>query len=74
MVSSTAQDDSSARYIVEGEKHGLFEIRLHKLNYRGDVSLHSFAIMGMKTDDLDMTEKDDQNAHTMVENQSILSN
>lgn len=38
MLSQTAQDDSSIRYIVEGDSHGLFEIRFHKLSHRGDAS------------------------------------
>ena len=52
MLSQTAQDDSSVRYIVEGDSHGLFEIRFHKLSHRGDASAAScFRIEDTKLDE-----------------------
>jgi len=41
MLSQTAQDDSSVRYIVEGDSHTVFEVRFHKISHRGDVSASS---------------------------------
>ena len=52
MLSQTAQDDSSVRYIVEGDSHGLFEIRFHKISHRGDASAASrFKIEDTKLDE-----------------------
>ena len=41
MLSQTAQDDSSVRYIVEGDSHTVFEVRFHKISHQGDVSASS---------------------------------
>ena len=40
----TSSDNPSVHFIVEGDKHDIFEIRFHKINHRGDISLCSFDI------------------------------
>ena len=45
MVSAlTFSENPCVHFIVEGDKHDIFEIRFYKLNHRGDVSLNSFEI------------------------------
>jgi hypothetical protein len=42
MTSKTLQDDSSIRFVVEGTTHNLYEVRFHRINHRGDMSMTSF--------------------------------
>ena len=45
MVSAlTFSENPCVHFIVEGDKHDIFEIRFYKLNHRGDISLNSFEI------------------------------
>lgn len=53
MLSQTAQDDSSVRYIVEGDSHTVFEVRFHKISHRGDVSTSSH----FELEDVDLDER-----------------
>jgi hypothetical protein len=39
---SKVRDDTSVRFVVEGESHCLFEVRFHRINHRGDISISSF--------------------------------
>ena len=39
LLAPKAQSESCVSYIVEGETHHLYEVRIHKINHRGDVSL-----------------------------------
>jgi len=39
MLAPKAQSESSVSFIVEGETHHLYEVRIHKINHRGDVSI-----------------------------------
>lgn len=52
METCFTNDDAAVRYVVEGSDHGLFEIRIHRLNHKNDLSTHSFKIKGLKMDDL----------------------
>jgi hypothetical protein len=45
MISAlTFPENPCVHFIVEGDKHDIFEIRFYKLNHRGDVSLNSFEV------------------------------
>ena len=45
MISALAfPENPCVHFIVEGDKHDIFEIRFYKLNHRGDVSLNSFEV------------------------------
>lgn len=44
MMSKTVQNDSSVRFIVESETNTLYEMRFHKINHRGDLSLSGFEV------------------------------
>ena len=44
MMSKTMQDDSSVRFIIEGTSHIIYEMRFHRINHRGDISLASFQV------------------------------
>ena len=46
------QDDGSVRFIVEGTTHSLYELRFHKINHRGDMSIASFQV-----DDVDLNDE-----------------
>ena len=51
MMAETIQNDSSVRFVVEGTTHTLFEIRFHKINHRGDLSLTGFEVDAAAFDD-----------------------
>jgi hypothetical protein len=52
MLSQTAQDDSSVRYIVEGDSHTVFEVRFHRISHQGDISASShFGIEDVELDE-----------------------
>ena len=51
MMAETVQNDSSVRFVVEGATHTLFEIRFHKINHRGDLSLTGFEVDAAAFDD-----------------------
>ena len=51
MLAETVQNDSSVRFVVEGTTHTLFEIRLHKINHKGDLSLAGFEADAAAFDD-----------------------
>jgi len=42
LMLSKVKDDSSVRFVVEGDSHCLFEVRFHRINHRGDISISSF--------------------------------
>jgi len=42
MMLSKVKDDSSVRFVVEGDSHCLFEVRFHRINHRDDISISSF--------------------------------
>ena len=45
MISTLAfSENPCVHFVVEGDKHDIFEIRFYKLNHRGDISLNSFDI------------------------------
>jgi hypothetical protein len=45
MISAlTFPENPCVHFIVEGDKHDVFEIRFYKLNHRGDVSLNAFEV------------------------------
>ena len=44
LLASKVSDDSSVRFVVEGETHELFEVRFHRINHRGDASSSSFDV------------------------------
>ena len=43
LITSRSSDDSSVRFIVEGDSHTLFEMRFYRINHRGDISIQSLA-------------------------------
>ena len=55
MTSLTQHDNSSVRFIVEGDSHVLYEIRFHRINYHGDISTANFGIWEMNIE-----QEDDQ--------------
>ena len=42
LMLSKVKDDTSVRFVVEGDSHCLFEVRFHRINHRGDISISSF--------------------------------
>ena len=56
MFNAADSDEPCIRYMVEGHLHGMFEVRFHRLNYRGDASSASYAILGVK----DVNDSDDE--------------
>ena len=55
MLASKAQGDSCVSFIAEGESHHLYEIRVHKIHHRGDVSIDS----GLEIDAVGAEEDED---------------
>jgi hypothetical protein len=54
LTTSKAQAGSSVSFVVEGETHHLYEVRIHKIHHRGDVSVNSrFEIEGAPLDEED---------------------
>jgi hypothetical protein len=49
----TFSENPCVHFIVEGDKHDIFEIRFYKLNHRGDVSLNSFEIQDFVVEEVD---------------------
>ena len=44
-------ENPCVHFIVEGDKHDIFEIRFYKLNHRGDVSLNSFEVQNFSVEE-----------------------
>jgi len=46
LLASRAQSDACVSFVVEGETHHLYEVRIHKVHHRGDVSVSSRLELG----------------------------
>lgn len=66
MLGQTAQDDSSIRYVVEGDSHTVYEIRFHKISHRGDVSVSS----RFELDDVEIDEGEDRELVNTTQNRN----
>ena len=47
----SVSSESNIQYIVESDEHVVYEVRIHKINHRGDVNLNSLKIADVEIPD-----------------------
>ena len=64
LITGQGMDNSSVRYVVEGESHQLYEVRFTRIQSRGDASSQMLDIELFEEDSEDQDDEEQQSVST----------